>query len=100
MVKAYTSESGFDKNISVTDLKLDVFGPKEDMFYSTFPVLVKNIRRGNTIITKTDPDTNEKSHYIGRKGLMKFFDMRLNFVSKNDRDCLGDTHNEQSHHTH
>ena len=68
-------------------MKLDVFGPKEDMYYSAFPSLVKNIRRGNTLIKIFNEDGTKKN-YIGRKGLMKFFDMRLSFVSKQERNVL------------
>lgn len=41
------------------DLKLDVFGPNEDFYYSTLPFLVKNIRRGMTIIAFAE-QLNEK----------------------------------------
>lgn len=41
--------------------------------------MVKNIRRGNTLIVK------EGKHLIGRKGLMKFFDMRMGFIQKEHR---------------
>lgn len=68
----------------MVDLKLDVFGPKEDMYYGALPYLVKNIRRGNTLIIK-----NEK-HLIGRKGLMKFFDLRMGYIQKENRHSMPD----------
>ena len=33
---------------------MDVFGVNEDFYYSTLPFLVKNIRRGMTIIAFAD----------------------------------------------
>ena len=50
--------------------------------YSIFPSLVKNIRRGNTIVQV------DKEYFMARKGLMKFFDMRLAFISKDERCFL------------
>jgi hypothetical protein len=73
----------------------------EDMYYSTFPSLIKNIRRGNTII-KLHKD-GQTHNYIGRKGLMKFFDLRMPFVSKEERDVLSihsykeDLHQEKNY---
>lgn len=37
-------------SIELIDLKLNCFGPIEDQIYAVFPVLIKNIRRGNTVI--------------------------------------------------
>ena len=91
MVKEVSSACVFDKNIELIDLKLDIFGPQEDLFYSTLPLLVQNVRRGNTII-KIQGE-KECQYHIGRKGLMKFFDMRLDFVSKLERNFL----NEKKH---
>jgi hypothetical protein len=54
------------------------------MYYSSLPLLIKNVRRGNTVIKLV----KENKYFIGRKGLQKFFDMRLAFVSKNERDNL------------
>jgi hypothetical protein len=52
LVKDVRSKCVFDENLELIDVKLDVYGPQEDIFYSTFPILVKNIRRGNTILKK------------------------------------------------
>jgi len=96
MVKEVVTECPFDSQITVGDLKLDVFGPKEDLYYSSLPSLVKNVRRGNTIITVHNKEGGRK-HCIGRKGLMKFFDMRLNFVSAKERNKLPITIKEELH---
>ncbi len=40
----------FDQNIEIIDLKVDVHGPIEDHYYAVLPELLKNIRRGNTLI--------------------------------------------------
>ncbi len=68
------------------------------MYYSTLPSLVKNIRRGNTILKVYDKNTKLNDYYIGRKGLMKFFDMRLSFISKKERNVLNlNTHAVELH---
>jgi hypothetical protein len=88
LVREVKNTCAFDKNIEIIDLKLDVFGPKEDLYYATFPFLVLNVRRGNTLIKVFDEAESTTKYYIGRKGLMKFFDMRLGFISKQERNCL------------
>jgi len=88
LVKEVKNPCAFDKNIEIIDLKLDVFGPKEDLYYSTFPFLIQNVRRGNTLIKVFNEEESTTKYYIGRKGLMKFFDMRLDFISKQERNCL------------
>ena len=88
VVKDVKNGCSFDSNIEIVDLKLDVYGPKEDLYYSTYPYLVKNVRRGNTIIKVYDEGDQKTHYYIGRKGLNKFFDMRLGFISKLERNCL------------
>ena len=45
---------------------------------------MKNIRRGNTILSIKDNDGKKRLSH-GRKGLEKFFDMRWEFISKEDR---------------
>ena len=50
LVKKVENECKFDKNITVIDLKLNAYGVYEDLYYSTFPFLIKNIRRGNTYV--------------------------------------------------
>lgn len=70
------------------------------MYYSTLPLLIKNIRRGNTILTITDSNTQNVSYSIGRKGLMKFFDLRLNYVSREERmkSITHVYHNQEKNH--
>ena len=70
----------FDNSIELIDLKLDVMGPKEDEYYGALPYLVKNIRRGNTLIKYQDKSSGKVCYTLGRKGLMKFFDMRMSFI--------------------
>ena len=79
VVNAVEADVPYDSKLQLIDLKLDVFGPTEDKYYGALPYLVKNIRRGNTLIVK------EGKHFLGRKGLMKFFDMRMSFVQKGQR---------------
>jgi hypothetical protein len=57
-------------------------------------MLVKNIRRGNTIIKYQEKNGNVNFTF-GRKGLEKFFDMRYEYISKEQRyddGCLDDEH--------
>ena len=50
VLKVNTLKSPCLANIRIVDLKLNVYGPKEDEMYAMLPILVKNIRRGNTIL--------------------------------------------------
>ena len=75
LVKEIKRRCPYDKDIDVIDLKLEVSGPKEDLYFSTFPRLVKNIRRGNTFLKVYNQKKRIEEFLVGRKGLMKFFDM-------------------------
>ena len=75
LVKGNVSESPLVEGLTLKNLKLDVFGPNEDKAYALDPFLMKNIRRGNTLLEFAD-----KRSYIGRKGLPKFFDMSVEFI--------------------
>ena len=83
IVKAVANESAL-QNIHLVDLKLNVQGPAEDEVYAMYPILIKNIRRGNTIL-RIDNDTEETEFALGRKGLEKFFDLRYEFISPEQR---------------
>lgn len=48
--------------------------------YALFPLLIKNIRRGNTILK-----INDSKYSFGRKGLEKFFDLRYEFINPEQR---------------
>ena len=84
IVKCVNGECPWNNKYSTIDFKLDVFGTQEDQFYARVPELIQNVRRGNTILQIKDQNGNSDYH-MGRKGLMKFFDMRLNFISKEER---------------
>lgn len=62
------------------DLKINSFGPIEDTVYAAFPSLIKNVRRGNTILK-----SHEGGYSFGRKGLEKFFDLRYEHISPEQR---------------
>ena len=49
VIKAVTNPSALDR-VNLVDLKLNVQGPIEDDVYALFPILIKNIRRGNTVL--------------------------------------------------
>ena len=83
IVKAVCNESAI-RDIHLVDLKLNVQGPVEDEVYAMFPLLIKNIRRGNTILRLDNPDT-ASDYVLGRKGLEKFFDLRYEFISQEQR---------------
>lgn len=88
VVNAVRNGCPYDKSLEIIDLKLDVMGPKEDEYYGALPYLVKNIRRGNTLIHAQDKDTGEHQYLLGRKGLMKFFDMRMSYIEKSERHLM------------
>ena len=83
IVKANTNLSAAMPNVTLVDLKLNVFGPIEDEVYGSIPMLVKNIRRGNTIL-RIDGSEGTKFSF-GRKGLEKFFDVRYEMISPEHR---------------
>ena len=80
IVKANTNFSCL-KDVSMIDLKLDTYGPLEDQVYALFPLLIKNIRRGNTVLRLDNAKPGEE-FVFGRKGLEKFFDLRYEFISQ------------------
>ena len=72
------------KNLTIIDLKLNVVGPFEDEVYASFPGIIKNIRRGNTVL-RIDNEDGSTEFSLGRKGLEKFFDMRYEYISPEQR---------------
>lgn len=99
IVKSVVTKSPALPHIEMIDLKLNVFGPVEDQVYSAFPVLIKNIRRGNTVLRFSGPKGTQYS--FGRKGLEKFFDMRYEFISPEQRyddSCLDDEQHMHKNH--
>ena len=85
IVKAVSNASAMP-NIHLIDLKLNVVGPIEDEVYAMYPLLIKNIRRGNTILRIDSNEAEEQSEFVlGRKGLEKFFDLRYEFISPEQR---------------
>ena len=82
-MKAVNNESAV-RDIHLIDLKLNVFGPIEDEVYALFPLLIKNIRRGNTILRLDNPD-GAAEYVLARKGLEKFFDLRYEWIDPAQR---------------
>ena len=83
IVKAVSNESAL-RDIHLVDLKLNVVGPVEDEVYAMFPILIKNIRRGNTVL-RIDNADGASNYILARKGLEKFFDLRYEFISPEQR---------------
>ena len=50
VVKSVENKSAAYPDVNLIDLKINVNGPFEDSVYAAFPVLIKNIRRGNTVL--------------------------------------------------
>lgn len=71
--------------IQTFDITLSVHGHLEDDAYSLSPFLVKNIRRGNTIIEVKEEEGVPPKYYMGRKGLPKFFDMKVEYIDAETR---------------
>lgn len=84
-----------DGKLKTYDLTLSVHGPLEDDAYSLSPFLVKNIRRGNTIIEVTE---EPPKYYMGRKGLPKFFDMRDEYIDPETRTDTSQLKMEERNH--
>jgi hypothetical protein len=84
VLKAVSTASSPIKNLTIVDLKLNVMGPFEDEVYASFPSIIKNIRRGNTVL-RLDQEGAAQQYSLGRKGLEKFFDMRYEYISKEQR---------------
>jgi hypothetical protein len=84
IVKSVQTISPAIKNLTLIDLKLNVVGPFEDEVYSSFPFVIKNIRRGNTVL-KIDKEDGTSEYSLGRKGLEKFFDMRFEYINAETR---------------
>ena len=80
MVKATQNTAAAIPEINLIDLKINTFGPFEDQVYAAFPALIKNIRRGNTVL-KFKNKQGQTSYSFGRKGLEKFFDLRYEHIS-------------------
>ena len=83
IVKGVNNESAL-ADVSMIDLKLNVQGPIEDEVYALFPLLIKNIRRGNTVV-RIDHADRQSDYVLARKGLEKFFDLRYEFISPEQR---------------
>lgn len=58
LVKAVCTQSHAIPNMTVIDLKLNTNGPFEDEIYSSFPFIIKNIRRGNTVLRVDSSNSN------------------------------------------
>lgn len=83
-------------DIHMIDLKLNVMGgPIEDETYALFPLLIKNIRRGNTVL-RLDRAEGESEYVLARKGLEKFFDLRYEWISPEQR--FDDSKTPVDHH--
>lgn len=79
LVKEKLRECPIDPRITIKDLMLDTKGPLEDKVYAQDPELSRNVRRGNTLLEIKQEDGTFK-HVIGRKGLVKFFDLAIEYV--------------------
>ena len=55
---------------------------KEDLFYANHPIFLQNIRKGNSIIEFQGDETHKTVRLVGRRGLMKFFDLHIEFLRK------------------
>jgi hypothetical protein len=84
IVKSVQTKSPAIKDLTLVDLKLNVVGPFEDEVYASFPFVIKNIRRGNTVL-KIDREDGTTEYSLGRKGLEKFFDMRYEYINSETR---------------
>lgn len=68
------------KDLTIIDIRLNCYGTFEDEIYASFPFIIKNVRRGNTVL-KIEKEDGAAEYSLGRKGLEKFFDMRYEYIS-------------------
>ena len=87
IMREHTEECKINKSILVKDLSLIVKGPDEDQVFAKDPYLWTNFRRGNTLVEIYDPSDYTKliKQTVGRKGLNKFFDVKIDYISKEKR---------------
>ena len=90
IIKSVSSTSCALNDVQIHDIKLNVYGPVEDDVYAALPLMIKNVRRGNTLLQVGNKFS------LGRRGLEKFFDLRYEHVSAEQRyddKCLSmETH--------
>ena len=81
-VKVVEKECPAHPHIILCDVSLNARGPGEDKMYANNPKLSKNIRRGNTFMKIYDKydHTLFKSVQVARKGLMKFYEMKQEYI--------------------
>ncbi len=79
--KCKSKSYDFDKSIIIKEFYLKMRPEKQDFFYSTHPLFLQNIRRGNSIIEYLSSESSKSERFLCRKGLMKFFDLHLSFLS-------------------
>lgn len=83
LVKIKESAVPFDSTITLRDIVLKIRGPQEDALFLKHKGLFLNLRRGNTLIevkNESEGDKTSNSHYIGRRGLRKFFDLFPEYI--------------------
>ena len=71
-------------HVMIYDISLKPKGHDEDVAYAQDTMLEKNIRRGNSIIEVFDKNDYDvlKGTYMARRGLMKFFDLRREYLEE------------------
>jgi hypothetical protein len=84
VIKRVTTECYIDPSVLVTDISLYDKASAEDEAFAFDKELWLNVRRGNTLLELFDKDNYKKKLkvVIGRKGLNKFFDLSLDYVTK------------------
>lgn len=84
LIKEKVTNCAIDYSLNFKDLSLMPRGVKEDEAFAIEPFFLKNIRRGNTLIEISKEGKIEKE-VIGRKGLIKFFDLQIKYVNPDTR---------------
>ena len=79
LVKVYSAQVGFNRNLMLKDISIKVKGPQEDMIYAAKRGIYVNVRRGNTLLVMRE----EKSAIVCRKGLKKFYDLYPEYLDFN-----------------
>ena len=76
-----------DPSVIVKDLSLSLKDGDEYEAFGSEPELWVNLRSGNTVLQMFDPNNYENlvKTVVARKGLNKFFDIRHEYISREDR---------------
>lgn len=90
------SKSNVQDNFYSMDISLVCKGRDEEELYLEKPTYMKNICRGNTFLVKYNKDKFIESFKLVRKGMRKFVDISLDYITIKDDKYLKNDHLDKS----